>query len=310
MPRWLPFYLITAVIWGFSFLFIMVSLEMFTPVGVAFGRVVLGGLTLVVIALITRTPFPPRWSWPPLFIGSLFFVSIPWMLFGFGETQVSSALAGIINGGTPLMTLLAILIAFPEERPTFRRVAGLLIGFIGILIVVGVWRGLEGGTLLGIGALLLAIACYGVGFPFARRYIYAAHDARGNPREPVHPISLTLGLLFFGFVVTGPVVMFTGLTNEPLTMSALPLAPILSILALGVLGSGIAYILNFTVIEQSDATTASTVTYLTPVIAVLAGAAILGEELSWNQPIGGVIVLLGAAIAQGLIGSRRMPERA
>ena len=305
MPRWLPAYLTVALIWGFSFLFIMVALESFTPVGVAFGRIAFGGITLIIIALITRSPLPPRWSWGPLFIGSLFFVSIPWMLYGFGETQVSSALAGIINGGTPLMTLLAIMIAFPEERPTAQRIIGLFIGFLGILIVVGVWQGVQGGTLLGVGALVLAIACYGVGFPFARRYLYSAKDADGNPRPPIHPISLTMGMMIFGFIVTGPIVLITGLTTGPINTN-----PLLALAALGILGSGIAYMLNFRVIQAADATTASTVTYLTPVVAVLAGSIVLGEELSWNQPLGGVIVLLGAALAQGLIGSRRKPARA
>lgn len=305
MPRWLPAYVTVALIWGFSFLFIMVALESFTPVGIAFGRIMFGGITLIIITLITRTSLPPRWSWGPLFIGSLFFVSIPWMLFGFGETHVSSALAGIINGGTPLMTLLAIMIAFPEERPTAQRIIGLFIGFLGILIVVGVWQGVQGGTLIGVGALVLAIACYGVGFPFARRYLYAAKDADGNLRPPIHPIALTMGMMIFGFIVTGPLVLITGLTTGPIDTN-----PLLALAALGILGSGIAYVLNFRVIQAADATTASTVTYLTPVVAVLAGSIVLGEELAWNQPIGGVIVLLGAALAQGLIGSRSKPARA
>lgn len=291
-----------AVIWGFSFYFIIVGLEAFTPVGVAFSRIAFGAVTLVIIALATRTALAPRWAWKYLFVTSLLWVSIPWMLFGFAETQVSSALAGIINGATPLMTLLAILVAFPEEKPTLQRILGLFIGFAGIIVVVGPWQGIEGSDALGIAALVLAIACYGIAFPFARRYLYSAKDSDGNPRPPLNPIALALAMMIWGLVVTGPIVVVTGVTDSP--MSA---APFFAVAALGILGSGIAYVLNFRVVQRSDATTASTVTYFTPLVAVIAGAVLLNEHLSWNQPVGGVIVVLGAAIAQGVlrVGSTR-----
>jgi drug/metabolite transporter (DMT)-like permease len=303
-PRtWLPAYLLLALIWGFSFYFIMVGLEAFTPVGVAFGRIAFGAATLVVLSVITKTPLPPRWSWKYIFIASLLWVSIPWMLFGFGETRVSSALAGIINGATPLMTLLAILIAFPEEKPNRQRIFGLAIGFIGILIVVGVWNlgphtndnGETGGTdLLGITALLIAITCYGIAFPFARKYLTGP-----TAREQIQPISLAMGMMIWGLIITTPIVAFTGVIDHTMTWP-----PLLAVAALGIFGSGVAYVLNFKVVTEADATTASTVTYLTPLVAVIAGALLLNETLSWNQPVGGLLVVVGAAIAQGVINGR------
>ncbi len=116
----------------------MFGLDAFTPVGVAFTRVAFGAVTLIILSLATKIPLPPRWSWKYIFVASLLWVSIPWMLFGFSETRVSSALAGIINGATPLMTLVAILLVFPEERPTKQQMLGLALGFIGILVVVGI----------------------------------------------------------------------------------------------------------------------------------------------------------------------------
>jgi drug/metabolite transporter (DMT)-like permease len=296
---WLPSYLLLALIWGFSFYFIMIGLDAFTPVGVAFGRIAFGAVTLVVLSVITKTPLPPRWSWKYIFVASLLWVSIPWMLFGFGETRVSSALAGIINGATPLMTLLAILIAFPEEKPNRQRIVGLAIGFMGILIVVGVWNlgnsEDSGGTdLLGIAALIIAIACYGIAFPYARKYLTGP-----TAREQVKPISLAMGMMIWGLVITTPIVAVTGVTDQAMTW-----APFLAVAALGILGSGIAYVLNFKVVTEADATTASTVTYLTPLVAVIAGALLLNEHLSWNQPVGGVLVVVGAAIAQGVINGR------
>ena len=127
--RWLPFYLTLALIWGCSFLFIQVGLESFTPAGVAFTRIAFGAVALIIVSAITRTPILPRWSWKYVFVASMLWASVPWMLFSFGQQYVTSALAGIINVTTPLMTIIAITIAFREEKPTRQRIIGLLIGF-------------------------------------------------------------------------------------------------------------------------------------------------------------------------------------
>jgi len=294
VSSWLPAYSALALIWGFSFFFIKVGLESFTPIGVAVGRISFGAIALVIVALITRSPMPPRWSWGYLFIASLLWVSIPWTLFSFAETQVSSALAGIVNGAAPLMTLLVILIAFPEEKPTLARVLGLILGFIGIIVVIGP-ESLFGSP-LGIAALLGAITCYGIAFPFARRYLTGP-----TARERISPISMALALMVGGLIVTLPLTAISGIVDGPVTTG-----PFLSVLALGALGSGIAYVLNFRVVTYADATTASTVAFLTPLVAIIAGAVLLAEPMTWNQPVGGVLVVAGAATAQGLL---RLPGR-
>ena len=102
-----------------------------------------------------------------------------------------------------------------------------------------------------------------------------------------------------GLVITSPVVALTGLFRDG--PSGVGASSMWALVALGVLGSGIAYVLNFIVVQRSDATTASTVTYLTPLVAVIMGAVLLGESLAWNQLVGGVLVVLGAAIAQGFV---------
>lgn len=296
-PRgWLPAYLLLALIWGGSFYFIKLGLDWLTPAGVAATRLALGLATMLLISALSSTRLPPRSAWIPLFVAALLMTSVPWLLFGIGEQHISSALAGIINGATPLMTLVAILVAFPEEKPTRRRMVGLAIGFTGVLIVMGIWQGLGSSTWIGIGACTAAIACYGVSFPYARR-----HLTGGATAAVLTPISLATGLMIMGTIQAVPVTLIAGYSHAPVTWP-----PLLGLLALGCLGSGFAYVLNFRVIRRSDATTASTVTYLTPLVAVLAGGVLLGEHLSWNQPVGGVLVVLGAAIAQGLV-VRRSP---
>jgi drug/metabolite transporter (DMT)-like permease len=294
-PRtWLPAYLVLALIWGCSFYFIKLGLEALTPAGVALSRLVLGLVTMLVISAVTRTRLAPRAVWLPLFVAALAMTSIPWFLFGYGEQHISSALAGIINGATPLMTLVAILLVFPEERPTRQRMIGLAIGFVGVLLVVGVWQGLGGGTWLGIGACTLAICCYGFSFPYVRRHLTGGPNASTLP-----PIALATGLMIMGTLQAGLLTAVTGFSHATIGPPT-----VLGMLALGVLGSGIAYILNFRVISRSDATTASTVTYLTPLVAVIVGAVVLNEQITWNQPIGGLLIVLGAAIAQGLVRAR------
>ena len=289
----MPFYLIPALIWGCSLLFIEVGLESFTGAGVVFTRIAFGAMALIIISLVTRTPILPRWSWKYVFVASMLWASIPWMLFSFGQQYVTSALAGIINGTTPLMTLVAIMIAFREEKPTRQRIVGLLVGFVGMVIVVGLWNLVQSeksSSLLGVGALLLAFCCYGTAFPFARRYLSGTCEhAAPNPTA----------------LATGPVVAVTGLSRDGSVSSQ----SFWSLVALGALGSGIAYVLNFVVVQRSDATTASTVTYLTPLVAIIVGALVLGERVTWNEPIGGVLVVVGAAIAQGLL-RRVRPARA
>ena len=296
--RWLPAYLALAVIWGCSFLFIKVGLEALTPAGVALSRLVLGLATMLVVSALTRTRLPHRATWVPLFAAAALMTSIPWTLFAFGEERVSSALAGVINGATPLMTLVAILLAFPEERPTRERIVGLMVGFAGVVVVVGPWETSGGAAWLGIAACVIAISCYGISFPYVRRRL-----AGGARAIPLPPIALATGLMAMGTVQALPIAAVTGVTTAPVTTNV-----VLAMVGLGCVGSGIAYVLNFRVIAASDATTASTVTYLTPLVAVVVGAGVLGEHVTWNQPAGGVLVVLGAAVAQGLVTRRRRPQ--
>ena len=292
--RWLPAYLALAVIWGFSFLFIKVALESFGPGEVAFGRILLGALVLGASLLALRIALPPRWALWRLLVGSLLFVATPWTLFALAETQVSSSLAGIINGATPLMTLLATLLVFREERPGLGRIVGLGIGFVGVVTVVG-WTTASGSP-LAVALLILAVSCYGVGYPYVRRYLV-------GPRAPgtMSPVSMAFGLLAWGVVLTLPVALI-----GPRPDTAPTIAAVGCLAALGILGSGFAYILNLRVVTQTDATTASTVTYVIPLVAVVAGAVILREPLTWNEAVGGALVILGAAIAQGLL-TERLP---
>src|SRR5205823_3877200 len=127
---WLPGFVLLSAIWGSSFLFIKVADRSFAPLQVALGRCLLGATTLLVLVAIRRERLPRgREAWTHLFVIAILFNSVPFALFAFGETRVSSVVAGIWNGTTPLNTLVVALAVLPDERPTRERVLGLLIGF-------------------------------------------------------------------------------------------------------------------------------------------------------------------------------------
>lgn len=285
---WRPRFALLALIWGSSFLSIKVAVDAFAPVDVAFGRVALGAAVLLVALATTRRRLPAgRAVWGHLFVIALFGNSIPFLLLAEGETRISSVLAGIWNATTPLLTLVVATFMLPDERPTPRRVAGLAAGFFGVLVVLGPWRAVGGGELTGQLMCLGAAACYGIAFPYTRRFVAGRPDSG---------MALSAGQLILSSVQLGIATAFIG--GAPHDVS---LDPVLAMLALGVLGTGLAYILNYAVVRLAGATTASTVTYLVPLVSTALGIVVLGEALDWNQPVGALIVLASVAYSEGLV---------
>ena len=293
---WQALFLALGGIWGCSFLFIKLGLEAFTPVEVAFGRLAIGSVTLLVVSAATRTRLPrSRETWRHLSVTGLLFCVLPFTLFAFGETHVSSILAGIINGATPLAALVMVMVAFPEERPTRERIAGLLIGFAGVLVVLGARNGFDGGELAGIAACAAAICCYGLAYPYTRRHLTATGDG---------PLALATGQVLIAMLLLAPVVVTEAVLGLGSVTTPIGAGSIFGMLALGSLGSGIAYVLNIRIVIAAGGTIASSVTYVTPVVAVVVGIVFLGEPLRWHEPVGTVVVLAGVAVAQGRLNVR------
>jgi drug/metabolite transporter (DMT)-like permease len=282
---WVPSYIALGLAWGCSFIFIKLGLEFLTPFGVAFGRCALGAATLLTVARIrgTKLPAEPKVRLH-IWVVALLLNVIPGILFALAETEVTSILAGIINAVTPLMTLIAILVVNREEKPKPFQILGLAIGFAGVLTVLGVWQGLGENPLWAILVLLLAVSCYGISFPYTRRFVMP-HKLKS---ESVVSLQLTLAA-----ATLLPLFLFDGIAKDEYRVG-----PVLGMLGLGVFGSGFAYLWNFKVMEAAGSAIASTVTYITPVVAVAMGLIFLNEKVTWHEPVGALIVLLGAAIAQ------------
>ena len=285
---WLGLYIALGIVWGCSFIFIKLGLEFLTPFGVAFGRCALGALALLVYLKIKGLSLVhDRKMIGHLWVVALLLNVIPGILFAWAETEVTSILAGIINAVTPLMTLIAIIVVSRNETPTTPQVVGLLLGFLGVLTVLGAWKGLGDNPLWAILILLAAVTCYGFSFPYSRRFILPAQ---------LKPEVMAATQVSLGAITLLPLFLINGIAK-----SEFMLGPVLAMVALGVFGSGFAYIWNFTIMRAAGSAIASSVTYVTPLVPVLVGFIFLSEIPHWYEPVGAAIVLLGAAIAQGRI---------
>jgi drug/metabolite transporter (DMT)-like permease len=192
----------------------------------------------------------------------------PYLLFSWSEQQISSGLAGVLSGTTPLLTLL-LARGFAIGRLTPPRVLGLALGLAGVVLLAAPWHdGSRAVSLAGVLAALAAAACY------AGSYVYARLLLTNRGTEP---LVLAAAQLTLGAVLLGTAMPWIG--PQPMTLSS---SVVLSVVALGVLSTGIAYVLNYRLIQDEGPTAASMTNYLTPVVAVLLGFAVVDEQLTWN----------------------------
>lgn len=286
---WVAMYIAAGLIWGASFLFIEYALTALTPIGVAFWRTTFGALAMLIVILIFRLRLPssPN-AWRKMATAGMFMGSIPFTLFAFAQTYVTSALASIINAVTPIATVVVMLIAFRSEKLKPHVIVGLLVGLVGVLMVLGVWRGFGDNEPIAVVAMLLAVTCYGIGTPYVRKY--------------VAPLNLSTEVSVFGQIGTAALTLLPIYLLSGQYLTAVPsVTAVAAIISVGALGSGVAYLLFYKVLDVVGSAIAASVTYITPVIAVILGVLLLNEKLHWYEPVGGLIIILGAAISQGSI---------
>ncbi|WP_399088758.1 DMT family transporter [Streptomyces sp. BBFR2] len=285
-----------ALVWGLSFLFVKISGQAFAPLQVSLGRVAFGALALLAVLVVRRQPLPRiGLLWGHLAVAALLLNAVPFTLFAYSEERITSALAGICNATTPLFTLLVAVSALPGERPHRNQMAGMALGFAGVLVVFGIWNGADVGDPAGAGMALGAAMSMGAGWVYVRRFVTGSgHSA----------LPLAAAQLIAGAVELAVVTPF--LTSAP---TAFPAAQVLSLLILGALGTGAAFLIQYGLVRDAGVTIASMVTYLVPVVSTLAGVVVLDEALNWHQPVGAVAILAGAALSQRT-GRTATPSRA
>lgn len=291
---WLPGFIALGIVWGSSFLFIEWALQAFTPVGVAFLRGALGSLSLLAFAAVLKVELPRKpIEWFHISVLAVLLNAAPGFLFAFGQQYVTSVMAGILNATTPLMTLLVMTLVFRAERVTANQIVGLVAGFFGVALVSGVLHGLGENKIIGVAALLGATFCYGLSFPYARRFVTPLRYSN---------TALATAQVTASAVILLPFALIGGFVSAPLSVT-----PVIGVVLLGVLGTGFAYIWNYRNMKLAGSAIASSVTYITPVVAAVLGVAFLGEHLSWDQVAGGLLVLLGAAMIQNRL--KLIPQR-
>ncbi len=290
-------FLLLATLWGSSFTFIKMSLEGLTPGQLVLSRLVLGALVLLAIVSLRKVGLPRSATvWAHVAAAALFGNVIPFLGLSYGEQTTGAGIAGVLIGSTPLLTLTLATAVLPTERPTARKLVGLLAGFAGVVLVIAPWHdslGSMGGRLSCLGAAL----SYAAGFVYVRRFL--------SPRG-LAPLALAASQLVAAAVLQAVVTPFLEWHAPHVTARVAG-----SIIVLGLLSTGLAYVLYFRLIGDVGATTASAVNYVVPVAAVLISIAVLGEPVTWNLLVGGLVVLAGMAYAENRIKQlRRAPAAA
>lgn len=274
------------LVWGASFLFMKIGLEGVNFGQVVWARLVFGAITLGIIALATRSRLPREpIVWLHFVVVAITYCVLPYLLFAWAEQYVSSSLASIYNAVTPITTAILVTVAFRVEKLNRDQVLGVLVGVVGVIVVVGPWQiSALTGSLWGQLACLGAVTCYGFSFGYIRRFI----SQRDMPATTV--AFMNIGIAAVIMIVLTPVIAW-----GPITFSW---PVLLSLLALGALGTGVVYIWNMNVLRAWGPTATSGVTYVTPVVGVALGILVLHESLSWNEPVGALVVILGILLTQ------------
>ncbi len=278
-----------AFIWGWSFLFIKVAVGGMTPPTVAAIRLALGAAVVLAVVRARRWAMPRGWRWWHHFlVVGLFGSALPFTMLAWGEQYVSSALTAVLNASTPLFAavMAGILLG---DRLRAVQIGGLLLGFLGVAVAAGIGGSdLAESSRLGEAASVAAGACYGLSFAYARRYLME-----------LAPLLAAAGQLVAGALLLVPAAVATTVRGGFHVNARQALAVVL----LGVLGTGIAYVISYRLIADVGPTRAAAVTYLIPIVAVTVGVVFLHEPFSIRIVVGGLLTVAGIAI----LGARRPP---
>lgn len=285
--RWVSVqFVLAGIVWGSSFLFMKVSLTGISPGQVAWTRILLGALTLGALVLLRREHLSRSLRvWGHLTVLGLTFCVIPFLLFSWAQQHVTSGVASIFNATTPIMTAIMAWLVFRVERLNVLQVLGIGVGIVGAIVIIAPWEGIAfDGSLVAELAILGATASYGFSLAYMRRFA---------SNTGMSALAFTFGYIAMAGVVMALLTPFLVLTPVRLDPSI-----VASLLMLGCLGTGIAYVWSQNTVRAWGPTRASTVTYITPVVGVLLGILVLGETITWNEPVGALVIFLGILLAQ------------
>ena len=264
-------------------MWIKIAVQEVGPITLVAFRVLFGLLFGIVVIFIQHAQMPRSFKeWSPLLLLGITNVAIPFFLISWGEQSIDSAVAAILDATVPLFTILIAHYLLHDDKMTWPKVLGLLVGFAGVIVLMSKDIGASFGSLLGQLAVVLACAFYAGSAVFARK---TTEDTPGILRSAGPLVSATVVMWLATFFVESPI----KIPQMAITWIAL--------LFLGILGSGLAFVLAYYLIHEIGPTRTSMVTYLFPLGGVILGVAFLNEELSWQLLVGAVLIILSLLVA-------------
>jgi drug/metabolite transporter (DMT)-like permease len=278
-----------SVLWGGSFFFNGVALRELPPLTVVFLRVVLAALILLPLLWVYRIRFPTSISgWKPFFTVALFNNVLPFSLVVTGQTYIPSGLASILNATTPLFTVM-VMAGAGDEKLYARRIAGIVTGLIGVIILRG--QNLDFGKGQGIGILL----CLAGAFSYGLAALFARRQLSDSPPLATATFQLLASSLMMTIVVA--------VVEKPWRLPMPGATTWLAMLGLAALSTALAYIVFFQILRRSGSTNVMLVTLLIPVTAILLGYLVLGEEISLREIIGALVIGSALLLIDGRVPS-------
>lgn len=287
---WLVF-LAVAGMWGSSYLFIRFAVESLTPFSLIAGRLGIGLLLLVAVVAVAREPLPrSARTYGHLLIMAVVNIVLPFFLITWAEQSVESSLAAILTATVPLFVIVIAALFLHDEPITVNRLIGLVTGFVGVVVLTS--RGMAGGGDLAAEiALVGAALCYGIGAVYARRHI--------RNLRPMIPAVFQVG---FAFVIATALAL---LLERPFELSPTPRA-VGSVVWLGIVGSGLAYLAFFRLLKHWGPTRTSLTTYLMPIVGIVLGVAFADETVDSRVLFGTALVIAGVGLVNSRLGTRRL----
>jgi len=293
---WIPF-LTLGFLWGSSYLWIKIGLESLPPMTLIAARLVLGAAFLAVVVAATRQTLPrePR-QYGHLLVMAIVNIVLPFTLITVGEQSIDSALASILNATVPLTVIVLAPMFLPDERITLPKIAGLSLGFAGVILLVAPdLVNLSDADLTGELMMIGSSICYGVG------NVYSKRNVRG-----LRPAIPALFQVAFAAAIVVPLAL---ILEHPVGRIDPAPEAIVAVAWLGILGSGFAYLCFFTILAHWGATRTSTVSYMLPIVGIALGAAVMGDPVTLNRIVGTGMIIAGIAMVNSGPALKRLVGR-
>ena len=280
--HWIVF-LFLGAIWSSSFMWIKIAIQEVGPITLVAFRAVFGLLFCIVVIFIQKVPLPrTRKEWTPLLLIGVTNIAIPFFLISWGELHIDSAVASILDATVPLFTILIAHFLLQDDRITLPKMLGLMIGFGGIIVLMSKDIGSSSSSLLGQAAVILASVFYAISAIYIRKMTI---DTPGILRSAGPLVSASVIMWLGAFLFEGPIhIPQLGITW-------------IALLFMGVLGSGLAFVMAFYLIHEIGPTRTTMVTYLFPLGGIILGVIFLQEQLTWQVIAGAALIISSLVVA-------------